>query len=104
MIGRRLKEARKKANLKQEEVAEILQISRSNISKYETDYMEPNLQTLKELCQLYKVSADYLLGISDLQQKNQRKARTFRMTATTRHRPNMPRLIAAPMTIKKEDD
>lgn len=63
MFAEKLRKARKNAKLKQEEVAEILQISRSNISKYETGFMEPNLQTLKELCQLYKVSADYLLDI-----------------------------------------
>lgn len=63
MFSEKLKKARKNAHLSQEQVAEILQTARSNISKYETGFLEPNLQTLKQLCELYKVSADYLLDI-----------------------------------------
>ena len=63
MIGERLKEARKKAKMSQEEVAEILNTSRSNISKYENGNLEPNIQTLKKLCEIYNVSADYLIEL-----------------------------------------
>lgn len=63
MFGKKLKEARKKAKLSQEKVAEIINTSRSNISKYETENLEPNLETLKKLCELYGISADELLGI-----------------------------------------
>lgn len=61
MIGKRLKEARISRRLTQEEVAETLNTSRSNISKYETDKLEPNIQTLIEICELYEVSADEIL-------------------------------------------
>ena len=71
MFAERLKKARKAAKLSQEKVAEILNTSRSNISKYETGFLEPNLQTLKELCKLYKVSADYLLEINFEDVKNE---------------------------------
>ena len=50
-----LKEGRQKKKLTQEKVSEILNIARSNISKYENGELEPNLQTLKELCELYEV-------------------------------------------------
>lgn len=63
MIGANLKKARKEANMSQEEVAEILNTSRSNISKYENETLEPNIQTLKKLCEIYKISADELLEI-----------------------------------------
>ena len=63
MYGERLKNARKKRNLSQEEVALELNISRSNISKYENEELEPNLQTLKELCKIYETSADYIIGL-----------------------------------------
>ncbi len=59
----KLKEARKKAGYSQEEVSDIINTSRSNISKYETGALEPNLETLRKLCELYKVSADYILEI-----------------------------------------
>ena len=59
----KLKEARKKAGYSQEEVSDIINTSRSNISKYETGALEPNLETLRKLCELYKVRADYILEI-----------------------------------------
>lgn len=64
MIGNKLKEARKNANLSQEQVAEILNTSRSNISKYENGNLEPNIQTLKKFCEIYNISADYLIGLT----------------------------------------
>lgn len=63
MFHEKIKAARKNAHLSQEQVADLLQTSRSNISKYETGFLEPNLLTLKQLCELYKISADYLLDI-----------------------------------------
>ncbi len=63
MFGRRLKEARKEKNLSQEEVAEMINTSRSNISKYENETLEPNIETLKKLCEIYEVSADHIIGI-----------------------------------------
>lgn len=65
MIGKKLKEARKETKLSQEEVAELLNTARSNISKYENNILEPNLQTLKRFCEIYKISADYLLGLTE---------------------------------------
>ena len=64
MFNEKLKQARRNCKLSQEEVAEILNIARSNISKYENGYLEPNLKLLKDFCQLYKVSADFLLEIN----------------------------------------
>ena len=65
MFNVKLKEARERAKLSQEKVTEIINTSRSNISKYETGYGEPNIETLRELCKLYNVSADYLLDLSE---------------------------------------
>lgn len=71
MYGERLKKARKERKLSQEEVGELLNISRSNISKYENEELEPNIQTLKELCKIYNVSADYIIGIEEQYQVNE---------------------------------
>lgn len=70
MMGKRLKLARKNAKMSQEEVAEILNISRSNISKYENDKLEPNIYTIKQFCELYGITADYLLGIETKREEN----------------------------------
>ena len=71
MYGERLKKARKERKLSQEEVGELLNISISNISKYENEELEPNIQTLKELCKIYNVSADYIIGIEEQYQVNE---------------------------------
>lgn len=61
-FANRLKQARKKAGLTQEQVSFELEISRSNISKYENGDISPNIKTIKELIKLYKVDANYLFG------------------------------------------
>lgn len=76
MIGNKLKEARKDMKLSQEEVAEKLNTARSNISKYENNILEPNLQTLKCFCEIYNISADYLLGLSNIKQSAQSSNRS----------------------------
>lgn len=70
MMGERLRLARKKNKMSQEEVAEKLNIARSNISKYEHDKLEPNIHTIKQFCKLYGVTADYLLGIESKEGQN----------------------------------
>ncbi|MCM1316274.1 MAG: helix-turn-helix domain-containing protein [Alistipes senegalensis] len=75
MMGEKLRLARKKAKMSQEEVAEILNISRSNISKYENDKLEPNIYTLKQFCELYNITADYLLGIEIKHNENNTSSR-----------------------------
>ena len=67
MMGEKLRLARKKAKMSQEEVAEKLNIARSNISKYEHDKLEPNIHTIKQFCKIYGVTADYLLDIEEKQ-------------------------------------
>lgn len=67
MMGEKLRLARKKAKMSQEEVAEKLNIARSNISKYENDKLEPNIHTIKQFCEIYGVTSDYLLGIEEKQ-------------------------------------
>ena len=63
-LGEKLKEAREKANLSQQEVADKLNVSRQTISKYELNINEPDLETLKELSCIYGVDINYLLGIN----------------------------------------
>lgn len=58
-----VKRARKSAKLTQEEVAQKLNTSRSNITKYELGTLEPNIETIGMLAKLYNVSTDWLFGI-----------------------------------------
>ena len=58
-----LKRARQAAGYTQQYVADYLSTSRSNITKYENGMLEPNIETIGQLAELYNVSADWLLGI-----------------------------------------
>lgn len=56
--------ARKKCNLTQSQVAAVLGIKDTAISKWECGRTLPDGRTLKRVADLYGVSSDYLLGLS----------------------------------------
>ncbi|MBR6256439.1 MAG: helix-turn-helix transcriptional regulator [Lachnospiraceae bacterium] len=60
-FGEKLKEARVKAGLSQEELSQRLSVSRSAVAKWETDRGMPDVANLKALAGLLDVSVDYLL-------------------------------------------
>lgn len=60
----RLTEARKSKKLTQNDVANALHMTQSNISAYEKGIRNPPIEILVELARYYGVSVDYLLGIS----------------------------------------
>lgn len=60
-IGARLRVSRLKKNIKQEEVANLLDTTQSFISSMETGYKKPSLNTLIKLCRIYEISFDSIL-------------------------------------------
>ena len=60
-FGQKLREARQKAALSQEELAQRISVSRSAIAKWETDKGLPDVDNLKAISKLLDVSVDYLL-------------------------------------------
>lgn len=62
MIGAKLKELRKEANITQVEFAEKFNISKGTIAMWETDKREPDYVTLSKIADFFNVSVDYLLG------------------------------------------
>ncbi len=59
-FSKKLKQARITAKLSQEQVSLELDISQSNISKYENGDLEPSIETIKKLIKLYKTTPNYL--------------------------------------------
>lgn len=65
MYGERLRKARKEKKLTLTEVAEMLHTTHATISRYENQKINVDAETLAILCQLYNVSADYILGLPE---------------------------------------
>ncbi|MCY1713820.1 helix-turn-helix transcriptional regulator [Caproiciproducens galactitolivorans] len=61
----RLKELREKAEKGQKEIADLLKISQQQYSLYETGAREIKLCYLITLSKYYRVSIDYMLGLTD---------------------------------------
>lgn len=64
-FGQRLRELRNEKGLTQSQLAERVNLSKANISKYENGSVEPNLETLHLLAELFGVTTDVLLGKTD---------------------------------------
>ncbi len=60
-LGEKLKSARKRVGLTQEQLAEKLLVSRQAITKWEADKGMPDIENLKRISKLLDISIDYLL-------------------------------------------
>lgn len=60
-IGKRISEYRKEKNLKQEQLAEMLNVTPQAVSKWENDLTCPDISLLPELAKILGVSVDELL-------------------------------------------
>lgn len=60
-FGNRLYELRKQKNISQEELAELLDVSRQSISKWENDKAYPEMTRLLYMSDYFGVSLDYLM-------------------------------------------
>lgn len=65
-FGERLKELRKEHKLSQEDLGEILYLSKGAVGNWELGTRQPDYDTLKFLAEYFNVSTDYLLGIETL--------------------------------------
>ena len=65
MIGERLSEIRKDYGDKQTDLAQKLNVTVSTIRSWEQEKSSPSHDMLVQICRLYHVSSDYLLGLSN---------------------------------------
>ena len=63
---KRLRDLREDADLTQQKVADILGTSQTMYARYERGANELPVRHVLKLCELYGVSSDYLLGLSDV--------------------------------------
>lgn len=62
-LGDRFRDLRKEAKLTQEELANMLGITRSAVNGWELGQAIPSVQYLIQLSNIYSVTVDYLLGL-----------------------------------------
>jgi transcriptional regulator with XRE-family HTH domain len=61
----KLKELREDLDIKQKDIAEYLHIKQNTYSQYENEQRQLPIDVLIKLAEYYKVSTDYILGVSD---------------------------------------
>lgn len=62
MLGNKIKEFRKKNGLSQTEMAKALNVAIGTISMWENDLRTPDLNTIREIAELFKIGVDELIG------------------------------------------
>lgn len=62
VAGQRLREARKKVNLTQEELANIIGVKAAEVSQYESNKRTPRWPTFNKLLDALHITADEVLG------------------------------------------
>ncbi|MCI8371401.1 MAG: helix-turn-helix transcriptional regulator [Lachnospiraceae bacterium] len=71
-FGQTIRTQRRQADLTQEQLAQLLNISPQAVSRWETDMAMPDISLLPPLASLFKVTTDYLLGVDDYQREARR--------------------------------
>ena len=61
----RIRDLREDADLTQEDLAKVLNVSQTTYSRYETGALDIPSAALIELAKYYNTTTDYILGISD---------------------------------------
>ena len=64
-IGGKLKKLRKLKDISQDELSKKLNISKTNIARYETNKQLPSAEFIKKLAEFFEVSCDYFLFDDD---------------------------------------
>lgn len=65
-----LKKIRKEKHFTQEQIGELLKVSKSNICHLENGRSMLNQEQIIKLCKALNCSADYLLGLIDEEKEN----------------------------------
>jgi len=65
VIGSRLKELRRGRKTRQEDLAYVIGVQKSAVSRYESDMDDPSDKIKVEIAKYFSISLDYLLGVID---------------------------------------
>ena len=65
IFNQRAKNLREDLDLTQDEVAQLLNVSRATVNRYENDRYDMKLTYAIELTKVYNVSLDYIAGLTN---------------------------------------
>ncbi|MDE6275371.1 MAG: helix-turn-helix domain-containing protein [Clostridia bacterium] len=96
-FGERLYQLRKQKYISQEELADIMNVSRQSISKWELDQTYPDIDNLVRLAEYFDVSVDFLVTGDENTAVNENSAEDVQeqknateQSAKTSHNTNLP--------------
>lgn len=64
-LTKRLRDLREDNDLTQRDIADKLKIAKQRYGEWERGEHKPNIDAVISLAEIYKVSTDYLLGLTD---------------------------------------
>lgn len=65
MLGEQIKELRLNRNMSQVELAKKLFVSKQSVSNWENENIMPSVEMLIKIAEVFGVTTDYLLGLSE---------------------------------------
>jgi transcriptional regulator with XRE-family HTH domain len=65
IFSQRLRALRKQKKIRQKDLADIMKVSASTVTRWEKGQNEPDTEKIREIADYFQVSADYLIGNSN---------------------------------------
>lgn len=62
-LSQNIRLIRVRAGISQNQLAEVLCLSRNQINNYENDISQPSIEVLYKFCQFFKISMDVVVGM-----------------------------------------
>ena len=66
LFGAMIKKLREQKDLKQEDIAKMMNVDRSTVGKWENGSSKPDYEKMLKLADYFKVTVDYLLGREEI--------------------------------------
>ncbi len=76
---------REEKGLSQQALAEMLNISQQAVFKYEKSSNEPDISTLIKLANIFEVTVDYLIGNTEIRERNAKSSAVMLTEQETAH-------------------
>ena len=64
MLNGKIRELRMASNMSQVQLAQRLGVTKQSVSNWENDNIQPSIEMLVKLAEVFSVSTDFLLGLS----------------------------------------